>query len=107
MQVSSVWLQNWYAATIPTSGNEADSQKHKQSISKVQAASSTDWEETFLRELRQRSRQETAELAECGASAVHAELKNQCGELTANHDQNERQMDQWICQWYRDCVERH
>jgi len=101
------WLQNWFGGKTPKGKNQGDVEKHKRSISKIQAASQDSWEQTFLRELRQRSRQETAELAACSASVVHAELKKACGEFQASHDLNEKQMDQWICQWYRDCTERH
>jgi hypothetical protein len=101
------WLQSWHPAVA--TGNVAgdDIERHTQSIAKVESAAASNWEETFLRELRQRSRQEMAELDSCPVSAVHTELRGACGQLKSTHDQNERQTDQWICQWYHDCAEKH
>ncbi len=101
------WLQTWYVVAKPTKKDKDDQKKHKQSNTRIQSASPAEWENICLRELRQRSRQESSELAGCSASAVHVEMKTACTEMTANHDKNEKQMDEWICQWYRDCTERH
>jgi uncharacterized protein (DUF305 family) len=101
------WLQSWHPAVVTGNVARGDIDRHKESISKVESAAASNWEEIFLHELRQRSRQETAELDSCPVSAAHTELRDRCGQLKSTHDQNERQMDQWICQWYRDCAEKH
>lgn len=100
------WLIEWYgAADLPSARDrDADEARHRSTFEKLRDIPEAQFEEPFLREMRQYYRQEIEESPKCKAGARHAELTAGCDQLRKAQEKASQQIDQWICDWLRDCV---
>jgi len=70
----------------------------------IRTAVGKEFEEAFLRGIRQHHRQDIEEAGACATKASHPELQQVCRGLVADHQRELQKVDRWICVWFKDCV---
>ncbi len=99
------WLLQWYKTAKPEPSQHS-SEQFRGFLDEMRSSSGAKFEEAFLRGMRIHHRQGLDQTKDCEARATHPELRDLCGRQTVRQQQEERQIDSWLCQWFRDCVER-
>lgn len=106
MGTMQVWVADWYAVprNQPKSAAGHMSEEYRSFLEKVRTGSGEEFEEALLRGMRLHHRQGLVESKLCQQRASHAALKDFCGQLTLQQQQDMRRVGNFICQWYKDCL---
>lgn len=100
------WLTEWYKLSTQPMARERATQGYLNFLQSVQTSTGTDFEEAFLRALRLHHHEGVNESQDCQVRASHPELKASCLKMVSEQGQEIKQMNIWICGWFRDCVEK-
>ena len=100
------WLREWYNISAQLTAGERATQGYKNFLRSVQTSTGADFEEVFLRALRLHHHEGVNESRDCQARASHPELKSSCSQMVNEQEQELKQMNTWICGWFRDCAEK-
>lgn len=100
------WLSEWHNISTQPTVRERATQGYQNFLQSVQTSTGTDFEEAFLRALRLHHHEGVNESQDCQARASHSELKASCSQMVSEQGQELKQMNTWICGWFRDCAEK-
>lgn len=100
------WLGQWYSVSPAKGAQERATEGYQNFLKSVRNAVGADFENVFLMALRLHHREGIRESRECQGQAVHSELRSQCGTMVEEQTRELKQMSGWICEWFKDCVER-
>jgi uncharacterized protein (DUF305 family) len=100
------WLAQWYGTTMLPRGPEAALQGLRSFLDSVQKSTGAEFEEAFLRTFRLHNRDGISESQACESTALHQELRAFCAKITIGQQRETKQINTWICHWFRDCVEK-
>lgn len=100
------WLDNWYKISTQPNVRERATQGYQNFLQSVQTSTGAAFEEAFLRALRLHHHEGVSESEDCRTRASHAELKSSCTQMAIEQRQELKQMNNWICGWFRDCAEK-
>jgi uncharacterized protein (DUF305 family) len=100
------WLSQWYGITNQPPAQESDTEGYRNFLKSVQTSTGSAFEEAFLRALRLHHHEGVRESQTCQARASHPELKSSCSKMIGEQEQEIKQINAWICEWFRDCAER-
>lgn len=100
------WLSEWYKISTQPNARERATQGYQNFLRSVQTSTGADFEEAFLRALRLHHHEGVNESRDCQARASHPELKTSCSQMVNEQEQELKQMNTWICGWFRDCAEK-
>lgn len=106
MGTMQAWLADWYGVQPYQSTGAAGhmSAEYRSFLEKVRTGSGEEFEEAFLRGMRLHHRQGLVESKLCQQRAAHTVLKDFCGQLTLQQQQDMQRVGNFICQWYKDCL---
>lgn len=100
------WLSEWYKVSTRSTVRERATQGYQNFLQSVQISTGSDFEEAFLRALRLHHHEGVNESQDCQARASHPELRASCSQMVSEQEQELKQMNTWICGWFRDCAEK-
>ena len=100
------WSNQWYGVPKKPQTLENATQGYRNFLASVQTSSGPKFEEAFLRALRLHHHEGVSESKECQDRADHAELRNFCARMVREQEMEIGQANSWVCDWFRDCVER-
>ena len=100
------WLSEWYGLSAPPGAQERATQGYRNFMQSVRTQSGPQFELAFLSALRLHHHEGVDESRTCQARAVHSELRSVCATMLDEQEREVKQMNAWICEWFRDCVER-
>jgi uncharacterized protein (DUF305 family) len=100
------WLGEWYGMSPKAGAPERMTEGYRNFMGSVRSATGTEFENAFLSALRLHHHEGVRESRECQAQGVHAELRLRCAVLAEDQEREIRQMNLWICEWLKDCIER-
>ncbi len=100
------WLLQWYKTAPKPETSQHSSEQFRGFLDEMRSSSGAKFEEAFLRSMRIHHRQGLDQTKDCEARATHAELRELCSRQTRGQQEEERRIDSWLCQRFRDCVER-
>lgn len=100
------WLSEWYSVTAFPEAKERMTEGYRNFQASLRTASGTDFESAFLRAMRLHHHEGVRESRSCETSVKHTELKSLCGRMVVEQEREIKQISAWICEWFRDCVER-
>jgi uncharacterized protein (DUF305 family) len=100
------WLSQWYGISAPPPGRERATEGYRNFLGAVQSSTGPQFEEAFLSALRLHHHEGVRESQTCQSNASHPELKALCSRMINEQEQEIKQMNTWICAWFRDCVEK-
>ena len=75
-------------------------------MNSVRTATGEEFESNFLRGLRVHHHEGIEESKECQVRSVHQELRTMCSTMVDEQEREDKQISAWICEWFKDCVER-
>lgn len=100
------WLSQWYSVSAATGAQERATQGYRNFMKSVRNAVGAEFERAFLGALRLHHHEGIRESQECQSRAVHTELRSLCGTMAEEQTREIKKMSGWICEWFKDCVER-
>ena len=100
------WLSQWYGLSATSGGQEGATQGYRNFIQSVRTQKGPQFERAFLSALRLHHHEGVDESKTCQTQAVHSELRSLCATMIEEQEREMKQMSAWICEWFRDCVER-
>ena len=100
------WLSQWYGISNQPQAQESATEGYRNFLKSVQTSTGSEFEEAFLRSLRLHHHEGVNESQTCQTRASHSELKSSCSQMIGEQKQEIRQINAWICEWFRDCAER-
>ena len=101
------WSSAWYPAqpNLPQ-GTEKMTQGYRNFLGSVRDSSGAEFEQSLLSALRLHHHEGVDESDSCIRGAVHNELKVSCQSARSEQEREIKQMNAWICLWFRDCIEK-
>ena len=102
------WLAEWYQskADSSTQRSEHSTEEFRSFRETMGSAKGAEFDEAFLRGMRVHHRDGLAHTADCQMRALHSELKEFCAVWNRRQQDELKQINAWVCLWFRDCVER-
>ena len=100
------WLSAWYSMTASPGAKERTTEGYRNFQASLRTTSGADFESVFLSAMRLHHHEGVRESRSCETSVTHTELKSLCGRKVVEQEREIKQMSAWICEWFRDCVER-
>ena len=100
------WLNQWFGASPLLEGHERDTRGYRNFLGSVRNSSGADFEQAFLSALRLHHHEGVTESQDCERRGTHPDLKSLCSRMVGEQENEIKQMNTWICSWYRDCVEK-
>ena len=99
--------KEWYGiAVAPEADEEHGSELFRSFAERMKEASGPGFDKLTLQALRQQYRQGIDESTACQKQAVHEELRTACTTATGAQEKQLRQINDYICSWFRDCSDR-
>jgi uncharacterized protein (DUF305 family) len=99
------WLNQWYAVSAAPGARERTTEGYRNFMAAMRTATGAEFESRFLG-MRLHHHEGVRESQECQTRAVHRELQSLCATMVEEQEREIKQMSAWICEWFRDCVER-
>ena len=100
------WLSQWYGLSAPPGAQERATQGYRNFMQSVRTQNGPEFERAFLSALRLHHHEGVNESQMCQKQAVHGELRSLCTTMVEEQGREIKQMSAWVCEWFRDCVER-
>lgn len=100
------WLSQWHGVSAAPSGRERATEGYRNFMAAMRTATGSEFENRFLSGMRLHHHEGVRESQECQKRAVHQELQSLCATMVEEQEREIKQMSAWICEWFRDCVER-
>ena len=100
------WLNRWYAVSAAPGARERTTEGYRNFMAAMRMATGADFESGFLSGMRLHHHEGVRESQACQTRAVHEELRSLCATMVEEQEREIKQMNAWICEWFRDCVER-
>lgn len=100
------WFSQWYGASAAPSARERTTEGYRNFMAAMRTATGAEFENRFLSGMRLHHHEGVRESQECQKRAVHQELQSLCATMAEEQEREIKQMSGWICEWFRDCVER-
>ena len=101
-----LWLSQWYGLSAVPGAQERATQGYRNFMQSVRTQNGPEFERAFLSALRLHHHEGVDESKMCQVQAVHGELRSLCTTMVEEQEREVKQMNAWICEWFRDCVER-
>jgi len=102
------WLAEWYRAKPDSAKQRAEhsSEEVEHFLAAMRSSVGEKFEEAFLSGLRVHIRDGGSHTAECNTRAVHTDYRQFCSAWNIQQEETRKKLSSWICQWFRDCLER-
>lgn len=102
------WLEQWYRAKPDSAKQRAEhsSEEVEHFLAAMRSSVGEKFEEAFLSGLRVHIRDGGSHTAECDTRAVHTDYRQFCSAWNIQQEETRKKLSSWICQWFRDCLER-
>ena len=100
------WLNPWYAVSAAPGARERTTEGYRNFVAVMRTATGAEFESRFLSGMRLHHHEGVRESQACQARAVHGELRSLCATMADEQEREIKQMSAWICEWFKDCVER-
>ena len=102
------FLRRWYAvADFPDPRpSRALTREYQTFLAQIRAETGTAFHEALLRGMRVHHRQGVREVQACESRGTHEGLRALCRDLNKSQLSDAERLNEWICRWYRDCLER-
>lgn len=99
------WLNQWYAISA-AGARERTTEGYRNFMAAMRTATGAEFESIFLSGMRLHHHEGVRESQACQTGAVHEELRSLCATMVEEQEREIKQMSAWICEWFKDCVER-
>ena len=101
-------LRGWYAvAEFPDpQPSRALTREYQTFLTQIRAKTGTAFDEALLRGMRVHHRQGVREVQACESRGTRDALRALCRDLNTSQRNDAERLNEWICRWYRDCLER-
>lgn len=101
------WSKTWYGtAPVPLQSREQKTEGYRNFLASVRSSSGAQFDQALLSALRLHHHEGARESEGCAKGAVHRELKMMCETVQTEQEREIKQMSAWICEWFKDCMER-
>ena len=102
------WLASWYRAKPDPAKQQQEhaSEELKRFVGEMRSAAGEKFETEFLSGLRFHLHDGLSHTSECQSRAGHPDYRQFCSTWNKTQEDDRRQLSAWICQWFRDCIEK-
>ena len=102
------WLMQWYQSKPDPAKQEAEhaSEELEHFLNAMRSSVGEKFEQEFLPGLRLHMHDGLAHTAECQTRATRPDYRRFCATWNGQQEEDRKRLSAWICQWFRDCVER-
>ncbi|MCU1329100.1 MAG: hypothetical protein JWN34_4470 [Bryobacterales bacterium] len=102
-----VWSNTWYPADAGRPpAKEKISRGYQNFQDAIRSKSGPAFDEALLRAIRLHHNEGLSESVTCTGGSVHDELKLYCQKAQSEQELEIKQMNAWVCQWFKDCIAR-
>jgi uncharacterized protein (DUF305 family) len=101
-----LWLNQWYGVSVAPGARERTTEGYRNFMAAMRTATGAEFESRFLSGMRLHHHEGVRESQACQTRAVHQELRLLCATMVEEQEREIKQMSAWICEWFKDCVER-
>jgi uncharacterized protein (DUF305 family) len=107
MDQLKVWSATWYLADAALSAvKEKITAGYQNFEGDIRSKSGPAFDEALVRAIRLHHNEGLSESVSCTSGSVHDELKVYCTNARSEQEAELRQLNTWVCQWFRDCIAR-
>lgn len=97
------WERSWEGPASDSSISHDD--QYKSFLDSMRDSKGDKFDEAAARAIRVHAREGISESTVCQERARHPDLKQFCSELNAAQERTVQNARQWLCDWFKDCVE--